>query len=138
MPGFYEESLVAKTNPDPYDQIIVLCQKMINEAFRNMWCLASDESPLSHFEYVDRMDQYIKTSLGAPRVELQVTNADPQLYYCMTMTNGSLKIFTTNDSKKDDHIEWQIQNWVFAFSVQIGTFYLPLIEQTPILVLLTK
>ena len=136
MPDSYVESLIAKTNPDPYDQIIVLCQKMINEAFHNMWSLAPDKSHLPHFEYVDRASQYIRTSLGAPSVKLQVTKADPQLYYRMAMTNGSFRIFTTNDSRNDDHIEWQIRDWIFAFSVQIGTFYLSLIERTPFLVFL--
>lgn len=138
MADAYEKSLVEKTNPEPYDQIIVLSQKVVNEAFHNMWILAPDKSPLTYFKYEDRARQYIKTDLGAPRVELQVTRADPQLYYRMAMTKGSLKIFKTTDPDNDDHVEWQIQDWSFAFSVQIGTFHHPLSEQTFFLLLFSK
>lgn len=121
MSAAYTLSLIEKTNPEPYEQIIVLCQKMINEAFHNMWILADDDSPLTHFKYQTRSGEYIKTDLGPPKVQLQVTTQDPQLYYLLAMNKGSLKIYTTDDPDNPADIEWLIKDWVFAFSVKIGT-----------------
>ena len=120
MSAAYVSSLIEKTNPEPYEQIIVLCQKMINEAFNNMWMLADDDSPLSHFNYKNRAGEYIDTDLGPPKVQLVVTTDDPQLYYLLAMSKGSLKIYTTDDPDDPADIEWAIDSWVFAFSVKIG------------------
>ena len=120
MSAAYISSLIEKTNPEPYEQIIVLCQKMINEAFNNMWMLADDDSPLSHFKYKNRAGEYIDTDLGPPKVQLVVTTDDPQLYYLLAMSQGSLKIYTTDDADDPADIEWTIDGWIFAFSVKIG------------------
>ena len=120
MSDTYIASLVGRTNPEPYKQIIVLCQKMINNAFNNMWLLADDDSPLSHFEYKNRSSEYMKTDLGAPEIQLQVTTEDPQLYYLLKMSSGSLKIFTSDDPNDPSAIDWTIKDWIFAFSVKIG------------------
>ena len=120
MSAAYISSLIEKTNPEPYEQIIVLCQKMINEAFNNMWMLADDDSPLSHFKYSNRAGEYINTDLGPPKVQLVVTTEDPQLYYLLAMRKGSLKIYTTDNPDDPADIEWAIDGWVFAFSVKIG------------------
>ena len=121
MSDAYTLSLIGKTNPEPYEQIIVLSQKMINEAFHNMWTLADHDSPLHHFEYEERSGEYIKTDLGPPKVQLHVTTQQTQLYYLLAMNKGSLKIYTTKVKKDNDHIEWVIKDWVVAFSVTIGT-----------------
>ena len=121
MSAAYIKSLIEKTNPEPYEQIIVLSQKMINAAFHNMWILADDKSPLRHVNQKNRAQEFIETDLGPPKVQLQVTTDDPELYYLLKMTKGSLKIYTTNDPNDQTAIEWQIKDWVFAFSVKIGT-----------------
>ena len=120
MSASYASSLIEKTDPEPYEQIIVLSQKMVNAAFNNMWMLADPKSPLLHLSQTNRSQEFIETDLGPPKVELQVTTQDPQLYYLLKMTKGNLKIFTTRDPNDDTAIEWQIKDWVFAFSVKIG------------------
>ena len=122
MSSSYTSSLIEKTNPEPYEQIIVLCQKLINDAFKNTWKLAEDGSPLLHFKTSNRAQEHIETDLGPPKVRLQVTTQDLQLYYLMSMTKGSLMIYTTQDVKNEDKIQWEIKDWVFAFSVKIGIY----------------
>ena len=110
MSAVYTSSLIDKTNPEPYEQIIVLSQKMINAAFHNMWMLADVKSPLLHLNQRNRAQEFIETDLGPPKIELQVTTQDPQLYYLLKMTKGGLKIYTTNDPQNEAAIEWQIRD----------------------------
>ncbi|RFU77336.1 hypothetical protein TARUN_4888 [Trichoderma arundinaceum] len=120
-------SYINSTDPTPFDQIIVISQKVINESFQNMWELAQLDdaaSPLKHFERSVRGGDYLKTDIGAPSVQLQVTTKDPMLYFMLRMTSGSLLLYLTNNPDDDSHIQWDIDNWVFAFSVTISRKYI--------------
>ena len=131
MSDAYKSSLIGKTNPEPYEQIIVVCQKMINDAFTNMWSvsqLIDPNSSLVHFKQSFRSGDKIEVDLGPPEVQLQIVPQDPQLYYLLKMENGSLFLYTTEDANNNAHIEWSIKNWVFAFSVKIGTDFLGLVS----------
>ncbi|KAL1967188.1 hypothetical protein VTN77DRAFT_3479 [Rasamsonia byssochlamydoides] len=119
MSAAFTSSFVNKTNPDPYQQIIVLSQAMINDAFKNMWLIADDDSPIRHFKRKTRSGS-IDVTLGQPRVQLQVTTVDPQLYFMLSMTSGSLHLYVSDDPEDDSTKDWEIDNWVFAFSVKIA------------------
>ena len=94
-----------------------------------MWELAQLEpddpddpfkNPLKYFDWPTRTDEYFRFKTGKPTVRLQVTtNGDPMLYFRLRMDEGGMFIFTSQDPRDDEHIEWEIDNWVFAFSVKI-------------------
>ncbi|KAF9779929.1 hypothetical protein IL306_001057 [Fusarium sp. DS 682] len=115
-------SYISSTDPNPFHQLIVLSQKTINDAFKNMWKLAQldDESPLTHFKEKLRSGDYLDTDIGIPSVQLQVTTKVPMLYFMLRMTNGTLFLYLTEDPDNDSHIEWPVNDWVFAFSVSIA------------------
>ncbi|KAM6482749.1 hypothetical protein HDV62DRAFT_389948 [Trichoderma sp. SZMC 28011] len=115
-------SYINSTDSNPWDQMIVLSQKTINESFQNMWELAQldGDSPLTHYERTTRGGEYLKFDVGAPSVELQVVPKDELLFFKLSMTSGSCFIYLSDDSNDDSHIDWQINDWVFAFSVSIA------------------
>jgi len=87
-----------------------------------MWELAQlddEDSPLKHFKEKFRSGDYLETDIGVPSVQLQVTTKDPMLYFMLRMTSGKLWLYLTNDPDDDSHIEWPVNDWVFAFSVTI-------------------
>ncbi|KAL7934281.1 hypothetical protein V8C35DRAFT_280034 [Trichoderma chlorosporum] len=116
-------SYINSTDANPWDQMIILSQKVINESFQNMWEVAQlDEaaSPLKHFERVTRAGEYLKFDVGAPSVQLQTVPKDELLYFMLKMTGGSCFIYLSDDQNDTSHIEWEINDWVFAFSVDIA------------------
>jgi hypothetical protein len=121
MSSGYLSSLIDKTDPSPYEQVIVLSQTVVNDAFHNMWLIAPEGSPLTKLDYTNRSGEYLKSDLGPPKVQLHVTSSDPLLYYMLSMKKGSLKIYTTDDPSDPSDIEWDIKDWIFAFSVTICT-----------------
>ncbi|RHZ62474.1 uncharacterized protein CDV56_108562 [Aspergillus thermomutatus] len=102
------DNYVETTSPAPYAQAIFLSQKMINNSFSLMWQLAQTEP--------DDPDDPNKT----PLKYLQVTTKDPMLYFRLRMTDGEVRLYLTDDPKDDSQINWDINNWVFAFSVTIA------------------
>jgi hypothetical protein len=122
MSSAFTNSFINGTNPTPYEQILVLSQKMINDAFNNMWVIADDDSPLHHFKTSTRGGDKIDTDLGPPSVQLQVTTVDPQLYFLLPLTSGSMTHYLSNDPDDDTHVDIDIENWVCAFSVKICEF----------------
>ncbi|KAF7166596.1 hypothetical protein CNMCM5623_000191 [Aspergillus felis] len=116
---FSQDNFIAKTNPDPYDQIIVLSQKVINAGFKNMWKLAQgdDDSPLTHFKKSIH-GEYIEADVGIPSVNLHVESREPMLYFLLALTNGELAVYESDDS--DKLFKWDIKDWVLAFNVVIN------------------
>lgn len=115
-------SYIDSTDANPWDQMIILSQKVINESFDNMWQLAQLDdgtSPLKYFERITRTQEYIKADIGVPSVQLQTIPKNELLYFMLRMTSGSCFIYLSDDSSDDSHIDWQINDWVFAFSVTI-------------------
>ncbi|KAL7948583.1 hypothetical protein V8C42DRAFT_314890 [Trichoderma barbatum] len=117
-------SYINSTDANPWDQMIVLSQKVINDSFQNMWQLAQLDdaaSPLKHFERVTRGGEYLKMDIGVPSVQLQTIPKDQLLYFMLRMSSGSCFIYLSEDANDDSHIDWEINDWVFAFSVSIAT-----------------
>ncbi|KAL6901483.1 hypothetical protein GGI43DRAFT_433629 [Trichoderma evansii] len=116
-------SYINSTDPTPFDQIIVVTQKVINASFQNMWELAQlddQDSPLKHFEESMRGGDYLKVDIGAPSVQLQTTTSDPMLYFMLKMTSGSVLLYLSSNPNDDSNINWEINDWTFAFSVKIA------------------
>ncbi|PVF91370.1 hypothetical protein CPB86DRAFT_770749 [Serendipita vermifera] len=102
------------TNPTPYHQLIVQSQRMINDAFWNMWAIADQNSPLHSLEVnVDNVGG-LKGKLDAPVLSLKVTSSVPNLYFLVTFKSGELKLNTSDKT-------WTTNAWVFSFPVNIGT-----------------
>lgn len=123
-----QDTYASKTNPDPYDQIIVLSQKVINAGFKTMWKLAQadDDSPLKHFKKSIH-GQYIDSDVGVPSVRLHVGSKEPMLHFLLSLTKGKLSVYESDES--EDALEWDIKNWVLAFNVTISRFlWIPLGE----------
>ncbi|EAL86528.2 hypothetical protein AFUA_3G02430 [Aspergillus fumigatus Af293] len=114
-----QDNFVSKTNPDPYDQIIVLSQKVINAGFKNMWKLAQgdDDSPLTHFKKSIH-GEYIEADVGIPSVKLHVESREPMLYFLLALKNGEMAVYESDDS--DTLFKWDIKDWVLAFNVVIN------------------
>ncbi|KAL7910308.1 hypothetical protein GGI35DRAFT_479170 [Trichoderma velutinum] len=116
-------SYINSTDASPWDQMIVISQKVINESFKNMWEVAQLDdatSPLKHYERTTRAGEYLKFDVGVPSVELQTVPKDQLLYFMLRMTGGSCFIYLSDNQDDDSHINWQINDWVFAFSVSIA------------------
>lgn len=125
------DNFIDKTNPNPYAQAIFLSQKIINNGFSAMWDAAQregdEDNPLKYFSYTVRGGDFLKFKVGRPTVSLQVTTEDPMLYFQLRMTEGEVLLYLTDDPDDDSKINWDIKNWIFAFSVTIGRGYLQLL-----------
>ncbi|EIT81230.1 hypothetical protein AO1008_02874 [Aspergillus oryzae 100-8] len=118
------DNFIDKTNPNPYAQAIFLSQKIINNGFSAMWDAAQreddEDNPLKYFSYTVRGGDFLKFKVGRPTVSLQVTTEDPMLYFQLRMTEGEVLLYLTDDPDDDSKINWDIKNWIFAFSVTIA------------------
>ncbi|UKZ82560.1 hypothetical protein TrVFT333_010351 [Trichoderma virens FT-333] len=59
--------------------------------------------------------------IGVPSVQLQTIPKGQLLYFMLRITGGSCYIYLSDDDEDDTHVDWQINNWVFAFSVDIAS-----------------
>lgn len=115
-----DDGYIKLTDPNPYHQVIVVSQKVINNGFKNMWNLAKmnpDPSPLKHFKQSSHGES-LESDIGIPSVRLQVTSTDPMLYFMLSLKEGKLILFKSEDG--DDTFQWDIKDWTFAFSVAIS------------------
>ncbi|KAK3373916.1 hypothetical protein B0T24DRAFT_679302 [Lasiosphaeria ovina] len=121
MGSDFTYSQVYKTNPNPYDQIIVLSQKTINDELFNMWAVAPDDSPLLSYTLNLRDGQSLSSQLDAPVISLQVNNQESvQLYYYLKMLSGTLKLYVSNDPADMDMKEFDTTDWSIAIPVKIS------------------
>ncbi|RAL09111.1 uncharacterized protein BO97DRAFT_459555 [Aspergillus homomorphus CBS 101889] len=113
------DGYVSDTSPKPYDQIIVLSQKVINNGFKNMWKIAQDDpdSPLNYFEKTMHGEE-IKAYIGVPSVRLHVESRLPMLYFKLAFTKGTLKVYESDDS--EEMIDFDVKDWVLVFNVDIN------------------
>jgi len=109
----FTQSLFNNTDPTPYRQLIVLSEKMINDGFYNMWAIADDGSPLLSVDIDVTNVGSLSGDLDAPSLSLHVTSVDPQLYFIVTFTNGTLTLDATTKS-------WDVTGWIFSFPVNLG------------------
>lgn len=120
----FSTSYVYKTNPNPYHELVVQSQKMINDALYNMWAVADSGSPLLSLSLEVKNVGSIDASLNEPTVRLNVTTSSPQLYFFVTFSSGTLKLYTADDPTTDPSTKtWDITGWKFAFPVTIGMVF---------------
>ncbi|KDQ56882.1 hypothetical protein JAAARDRAFT_79271 [Jaapia argillacea MUCL 33604] len=112
MSDAFTQSLVHKTDPNPYNQLIVQSQKMINDAFYNMWAIADTGSPLLSLDVTVTGVGNLSGDLDAPSLSLHVTSSTPQLYFFVAFTSGTLTL--------DTNKTWNVAGWKFSFPVKIG------------------
>jgi hypothetical protein len=89
---------------------------MINDAFWNMWSIADGNSPLLSLDITVDDVGSLTGDLDAPVVSLNVTSSDPQLYFLVTFTSGTLTLDTSSTPNKT----WDVSGWIFSFPVNIG------------------
>ena len=114
----FQNSLVNDTTPQPYDQLIVLSQEMINTAFYNMWKWAPSKSQLKNFNYTSP-DGSCTGTLNAPKISLHVTTTDPELYYFMEFSSGTVSLYT-NPPPDNTLTTLDAKGLIFAFPVTLS------------------
>ncbi|KAI1177489.1 hypothetical protein F4777DRAFT_207732 [Nemania sp. FL0916] len=116
------ESLIRKTDPGPYGQAIFLSQKMINEAFDDMWYFTPEDDPPPLREYKeDFFSGSVDMQLNAPTVKLMVTTKqDPQLYFMLNIKSGKITIYTGKSPKDPKPKDFDVAGWTFGFAVKIA------------------
>lgn len=114
-------SQVHETNPNPYHQIIILSQTMVNSALEDMYFAADSDSPLVKFE-LELLVGNINAVLDAPRVSLQVTSQE--LYYFVRFESGTMELRTSQSSKDTSTKTFDVSGWEIAFPVRISGWLL--------------
>lgn len=97
MADAFNQSLVYKTNPDPWHQLVILSQSMINDAYWNMWAISDASSPIHKIAMKDRAGDTLTAKLEAPEVLVNVLNLSPQLWYILKFASGTMDLYTTDD-----------------------------------------
>ncbi|KAL4746465.1 hypothetical protein BDW72DRAFT_210416 [Aspergillus terricola var. indicus] len=112
-------SYVLDTSPKPYDQLIVLSQKIINQGFKNMWKIAQEdpESYLNHFHFPLHGED-LEADVGIPSVQLHVESKEPMLYFRLALTKGTLKVYESMTS--EDLLTFDIKDWILTFNVVVN------------------
>ncbi|OJD34159.1 uncharacterized protein BKCO1_25000113 [Diplodia corticola] len=108
-------SFFDNTNPEPFDQIVVQSQKMVNNALWNMWALSDDDSPVRGVDVAVPGFGRISGSLSAPSVTLHVESTSPTLYFLVPFSSGTLQL------GPDSSHSWKVDGWVFAFPVEVAS-----------------
>jgi len=116
----FTNSLVYKTSPIPWHQLLVLSQSLIDDAFWNMWAISDPTSPIKTFNMTVRGGGSMAGQLDAPQISLNVTSLIPQLYYLLKFQSGTLTLYTSDDPNDPTEKEWDVSGWVLAFPVTIG------------------
>ncbi|OTA84420.1 hypothetical protein M434DRAFT_400466 [Hypoxylon sp. CO27-5] len=123
MSDAFTRSLVQRTNPSPYDQVIFLSQEMINKAFHNMWALTPKRNPppLREFKKSYRTGD-IDIKLDPPTIKLMVTTKqDPQLYFMLNMKSGTIATYVSSDPDDDTKKTFDVTGWKFGFAVKLAS-----------------
>jgi hypothetical protein len=115
------DSLTNKTSPVPYDQVIVLSQKIINDSFYNMWVLADDTSPIRSINLKTRDGQTLTGKLKAPTIIVNVVDYTYMLYFQWNFNSGSMTLYTTDNPNDPTTKTFDLTNWVVAFGTTMST-----------------
>lgn len=116
-------SLISKCSPAPYDQVIFLSQKTINDAFANMWALADPTSPIRSIDITTRDQETIKGKLKPPTVIINVVDADTMIYFQWNFESGSMTLFTTDNPNDPTTKTFDVSNWTVAFSTKLSKHF---------------
>ncbi|KAI1415786.1 hypothetical protein F5Y13DRAFT_155310 [Hypoxylon sp. FL1857] len=123
MSDAFTRSLIGKTDPSPYDQVIFLSQEMINKAFHHMWALTPKKNPppLRVFKQSYRTGD-INITLDAPTIKLMVTTKqDPQLYFMLNINSGTIETYISSDPNDNTKKKFDVAGWKFGFAVKLAS-----------------
>lgn len=119
MTNTFAHSQVYETSPNPYDQIIVLSQKMINNALDSMYFHATHDSSLANLT-LDLPVGNIHAKLEAPRISLQV--ASQKIYYYIKFESGTMNLRVSESPVDSTTKAFDISDWELAFATTISKY----------------
>ena len=114
----FMNSLINKANPSPYDQAIFLSEKTMNEGFANMWVFAEPNSPIRYCNIEARDGQYLRATLKAPTVIINVINNAPTLYFQWNFDKGVMGLYQHITDPNPTEID--VTNWIVAFATTLS------------------
>lgn len=109
-------SQVHETNPNPYHQIILISQNIINSALDNMYFHAAHDSPLVKFS-LDLPVGNIDAVLEVPRISLQVISQ--KVYYYMKFESGTMNLRKSESPADSTTKAFDVSNWEIAFAATV-------------------
>lgn len=115
----YSSTRIGYTAPNPYDQIFVLSQRLINDSFAFLHDHADERTPMIHF-YKKIREEYIDMYLGASTIQLQAIGIDPQLYFMINVSSGTLAVWPDDESEETK--KYPLEGWVLAYPVKLCAY----------------
>jgi hypothetical protein len=110
-----------KTNPSPYDQVIVMSQRFINASFARMWQEAPYDDPLKRFERTGpRTQDMIKVTFEPPQIFIPAPdrNYPGQVYLRMKVLRGDIYLYSNSTNAFPDH--YDMDGWDLYFKMRIS------------------
>lgn len=120
------EQAQKRTNPSPYDQMIVLSQCMINSAFASMWQQENHDALMKKFTRTGINQQYINPAiLEPPQIWIPVRDRNylGRVYLRLKVITGNIYLHTTPQSTAPTRIP--MDGWDLYFRMRISTYPTP-------------
>ncbi|GAQ10131.1 hypothetical protein ALT_7452 [Aspergillus lentulus] len=109
-----------KTNPSPYDQVIIMSQRFINASFARMWQEAPYNDPLKRFERTGpRTQDMINVTFEPPQIFIPAPdrNYPGQVYLRMKVLRGDIYLYSNSTNAFPDH--YDMDGWDLYFKMRI-------------------
>ncbi|GIC88010.1 uncharacterized protein Aud_004401 [Aspergillus udagawae] len=109
-----------KTNPSPYDQVIVMSQRFINASFARMWQEAPYDDPLKLFERTGpRTQDMVKVTFEPPQIFIPAFDRDypGQVYLRMKVLRGRIYLYSNSTNQYPDPFD--MDGWDLYFKMRI-------------------
>lgn len=120
----FKSSRVNETDPSPYDQVFLLSQAFINNAFQSMF-----PQPVS-FSRKDREFLRTKTTgqwitagqVSAPSISIHVEERNPaySALFNLTFASGTIHLRTSPRGARDTFQNYPLDGWQLVFKTRIG------------------
>lgn len=134
VPTAFENSLIDKSSPEPWNQLIALSRETINEGLKDLYEVTKAKDPMStpvcHIDLKSRTsDAHLIANLNPsqviPNVDYSGPADDPEkvpmLYFQWNFESGTLTLpadYVGTDTKIFD-----VRGWKVAFGTQVGEFF---------------
>ncbi|GIK05626.1 hypothetical protein Aspvir_009739 [Aspergillus viridinutans] len=109
-----------KTNPSPYDQVIVMSQSFINASLARMWQVAPYNDPLKLFERNGpRTQDMVKVTFEPPQIFIPAPDRDypGQVYLRMKVLRGRIYLYSNSTNAFPD--PYDMDGWDLYFKMRI-------------------
>ncbi|KAK0657829.1 hypothetical protein B0T16DRAFT_69071 [Cercophora newfieldiana] len=126
VPTAFEKSLIELTSPDPWNQIVVLSCKTINEGFSRLYDAAKAKDPMStplcHIDLKPRtitatMVANLKPSQVIANVVEKAGDKVPMLYFQWNFESGTMSV--PLEYEEEGTKDYDLQGWRVAFATKI-------------------